>query len=165
MSTRNVPEVKVLPARKADNLTAICELSRRIWEPRHLTILWNSTACYRDSFTLTNFIIRLITERGRKVVRTRWEKIMASESTLLHSTVIPYEEVYALFWAYISLSVCCFFFLEKQMRTETLSKNCKEQKLGGQKIILKLFWVRVGGVYWIRMAHVRTNGKLLWDGI
>jgi hypothetical protein len=33
------------PARKADNLTAICE-------PRPLTTLWAFTACYRDSFTL-----------------------------------------------------------------------------------------------------------------
>jgi hypothetical protein len=31
-------------ARKTDNLTAICE-------PRRLTTLWASAACYRDSFT------------------------------------------------------------------------------------------------------------------
>jgi hypothetical protein len=38
------------PARKADNLTAICEPI--IWEMRghrRLTILWAFTACYRDS--------------------------------------------------------------------------------------------------------------------
>jgi hypothetical protein len=33
-------------------LTAICELIvYTIWEPRRLTTLWASTACYRNSFT------------------------------------------------------------------------------------------------------------------
>jgi hypothetical protein len=44
MSTRNLPGGKGRLARKADNLTAICE-------PRRLTTLWVSTAYYRDSFT------------------------------------------------------------------------------------------------------------------
>jgi hypothetical protein len=40
------------PARLAGNLTAICEpIVWKIREPRHLTTLWASTACYRDSFT------------------------------------------------------------------------------------------------------------------
>jgi hypothetical protein len=43
--------VKVLPARKADYLTAICETIVYMWELRHLTILWAFTACYKDSFT------------------------------------------------------------------------------------------------------------------
>jgi hypothetical protein len=39
--------------RKADNFTAICEpIIWKILEPWRLTILWDSTACYRDSFTL-----------------------------------------------------------------------------------------------------------------
>jgi hypothetical protein len=42
MSTWNLPGGKGRPARKADNLTAICE-------PRRLTTLLASTACYRDS--------------------------------------------------------------------------------------------------------------------
>jgi hypothetical protein len=38
------------PACKADNLTAICEpIVWKMWEPWRLTILWASTACYRDS--------------------------------------------------------------------------------------------------------------------
>jgi hypothetical protein len=38
--------------RKADNLTDICEpIIQKIWEPRRLTTLWASTACYRDSVT------------------------------------------------------------------------------------------------------------------
>jgi hypothetical protein len=52
MSTRNLPGGKGEPARKPDNLTAICEPTvYEIWEPRRLTILWASTACYTDSFT------------------------------------------------------------------------------------------------------------------
>jgi hypothetical protein len=40
------------PASKADNLTAICEPAvEKMLEPRSLTTLWASTACYRDSFT------------------------------------------------------------------------------------------------------------------
>jgi hypothetical protein len=51
MSTRNLPGGKGRPARKAD-LTAICEpIVYKMWEPRRLTTLWASTACYRDSFT------------------------------------------------------------------------------------------------------------------
>jgi hypothetical protein len=41
------------PARKADILTAICKsIVYKMWEPRPLTNLWASTACYRDSFTI-----------------------------------------------------------------------------------------------------------------
>jgi hypothetical protein len=37
-------------ARKADNLTAICEpIVKKMWEPRRLATIWASTACYRDS--------------------------------------------------------------------------------------------------------------------
>jgi hypothetical protein len=53
MSTRNLPGGKGRPAPEADNLTAICEpIVYKMWEPEHLTTLWASTACYRDSFTL-----------------------------------------------------------------------------------------------------------------
>jgi hypothetical protein len=52
MSIRNLPGVgKVAAARKADNLTAICHpIVKKMWEPRRLTTLWDSTTCYRDSF-------------------------------------------------------------------------------------------------------------------
>jgi hypothetical protein len=54
MSTRNLPRGKGRWARKADKLTAICELIvQKMWEPRRLTTLWVSTACYEDSFTFT----------------------------------------------------------------------------------------------------------------
>jgi hypothetical protein len=54
MSTRNIPGGKGRPARKADNLTAICvPIVYKMWEPRRLTNLWASTACLRDSFTFT----------------------------------------------------------------------------------------------------------------
>jgi hypothetical protein len=40
MSTRNLPGVKGRPARKADNLTAICEpIVNKMWEPLRLTTL------------------------------------------------------------------------------------------------------------------------------
>jgi hypothetical protein len=52
MSTRNLHGGRGRPERKADNLTAICEpIVWKMWKPRHLTTLWVSTACYRDSFT------------------------------------------------------------------------------------------------------------------
>jgi hypothetical protein len=52
MSTRNLPGGRGLPARGADNLTAIFEsIVYKIWEPRRLTTLWAFMACYRDSFT------------------------------------------------------------------------------------------------------------------
>jgi hypothetical protein len=48
-------------ARKADNLTAICEpIVYKMWEPQRLTILWASTARYRDRFTfftITYYIV------------------------------------------------------------------------------------------------------------
>jgi hypothetical protein len=52
MNTRNLPGSEGRPGRKADNFTAICEpIVKEMWEPRRLTTLWASTACYRDSFT------------------------------------------------------------------------------------------------------------------
>jgi hypothetical protein len=51
MSNINLPGDKEWPVRKADNLTAICEvIVYKMWELQHLTTLWASTACYRDSF-------------------------------------------------------------------------------------------------------------------
>jgi hypothetical protein len=52
MSTRYFPGGKGRPTRKADNLAAISELYKKMWEPRRLITLWASTACYRDSFTI-----------------------------------------------------------------------------------------------------------------
>jgi hypothetical protein len=50
MSTRNLPGGKGRPARKADNLTAICEQTvYEMWEPRRFTTLWASKDCYRNS--------------------------------------------------------------------------------------------------------------------
>jgi hypothetical protein len=53
MSTRNFPAGNGWPAPKADNLTAICEpIVQKMCEPRRLTTLRASMACYRDSFAL-----------------------------------------------------------------------------------------------------------------
>jgi hypothetical protein len=55
MSTRNLPEGKGRPERKADNLTAICEpIVWKMWEPRRHTTLWATAACYRDKFAFFN---------------------------------------------------------------------------------------------------------------
>jgi hypothetical protein len=49
ISIRNLPGGKAWPARKADNLTVICEsIFQKMLHP---TTLWTSTACCRDSFT------------------------------------------------------------------------------------------------------------------
>jgi hypothetical protein len=46
MSTRNILEGKERPARKTDNLTAICEsVAYKMLEPRRITTVWVSTAC------------------------------------------------------------------------------------------------------------------------
>jgi hypothetical protein len=52
MSTRNLPGSKGRPARKADNLPAICEpIIYILWGTQRLSTLWASMAWYRDSFT------------------------------------------------------------------------------------------------------------------
>jgi hypothetical protein len=61
MSTRILLGGRGRPARKTD-LTAICEPTvYKMWDPRRLTTLCASTACYRDSYTFklyTNCIHR-----------------------------------------------------------------------------------------------------------
>jgi hypothetical protein len=53
MSTRNLRGDKERPSHKAENLTAICELTvQKMWEPRRLTTLWAFTACYRTKLYL-----------------------------------------------------------------------------------------------------------------
>jgi hypothetical protein len=52
-------EGKGQPARKVDNFTVICEsIVWKMWEPRPLTALWATTACYRDSFILSALITK-----------------------------------------------------------------------------------------------------------
>jgi hypothetical protein len=56
--TRNLLGGKGRPARKADNLTIICEPTvYKMWEPRRLTALWAFMACYRDRFTFFHITI------------------------------------------------------------------------------------------------------------
>jgi hypothetical protein len=58
MSTRNLPKGKGRPVRKADNLTAISEpIVYKMWDPRRLTTLLASKACYRESFTFFLFYL------------------------------------------------------------------------------------------------------------
>jgi hypothetical protein len=52
ISTRSFPGAKARPARKADNFIAICEpIVWIMWDPRRLTLLWVSMACYRNRVT------------------------------------------------------------------------------------------------------------------
>jgi hypothetical protein len=56
MSTRILSEGKGWPARKPDNLTAICEpIVQKMWDPRLLRTLKASTACYKDSLSTYTF--------------------------------------------------------------------------------------------------------------
>jgi hypothetical protein len=58
----NIPGGEGRPARKADNLTAICDpIVYKMWEPQHLTALWVSTARYSDTFTFFIFLSSTIT--------------------------------------------------------------------------------------------------------
>jgi hypothetical protein len=69
MSTRNLSGGKGRVACKAENLTAVCELIvQNTWEPQHLTTLWASTACYRDSFTFTGAMFLPIRSVGNTCV-------------------------------------------------------------------------------------------------
>jgi hypothetical protein len=54
MSTRNLPGGKERPVRKAHSFAAIlwADCLDKMWEPRRLTALSASTACYRGSFTI-----------------------------------------------------------------------------------------------------------------
>jgi hypothetical protein len=57
MNTRNLTSGKARPARKAENLTAICE---PIVGTSTSQTLWASTACYRDTFTFFTYFIIII---------------------------------------------------------------------------------------------------------
>jgi hypothetical protein len=55
MSTRNLPGGKGRPAHEADtSQPSVSRLSRKMWEPRRLTALWDFMACNRDNFFLCN---------------------------------------------------------------------------------------------------------------
>jgi hypothetical protein len=60
---------KSRPARKADNLTAICEPTvKKMREPRPLTPLWAFMACYRDSFTFFTWGVEDLSTKLRKIL-------------------------------------------------------------------------------------------------
>jgi hypothetical protein len=82
MSTRNLPDSKGRPARKAENLIAICEPAvQKIWEPQRLVTLWASTACYRDSFTFKNpwLMVKLHDTSGLQSYITYMSKILTKQ--------------------------------------------------------------------------------------
>jgi hypothetical protein len=96
MSIRNLRGGKGRPARKADNLTAICEPTVcKMWEPRRPTTLWASTACYRDSFTFFTFILMLFDKTysqqwQRRVLSSRmWRRVVRSIPTCRRNVLPP----------------------------------------------------------------------------
>jgi hypothetical protein len=65
MSTKNLPLGKGQLARKAENLSTICEpIAKIMWDTQRLTTLWAFTACYRDNFT---FIPAYVWSEWRKL--------------------------------------------------------------------------------------------------
>jgi hypothetical protein len=60
MNTTNLSGVKGRPARKANDLTSICEpIVWKMWEPRRLTTVWAFTPYYRDSCTFKIMLVNL----------------------------------------------------------------------------------------------------------
>jgi hypothetical protein len=58
MNTKNLSGAKARPARKADNIIAICEpIVSKMWDPQCLVTLHASKTCYRDSFTSLFYLI------------------------------------------------------------------------------------------------------------
>jgi hypothetical protein len=85
VTTRRLLGGKGRQARKADNLTAICEpIFQKVWEPQRLTTLWTSTACYRDSlpffFTFTDSIVKYGTNFHMCIV-SQWDISLSSGNT------------------------------------------------------------------------------------
>jgi hypothetical protein len=105
MSTRNRPGGKWRPARKADNFTAICEPAvYKMWEPRRLTNLWASTACYRDSFT---FFLAHVT--GYALNKQPSDIFLTSSSNFFAPHIcIVYTHLYAISycWEGRTQSIC-----------------------------------------------------------
>jgi hypothetical protein len=56
MSTRNLLEIKDGWSIRLTSPPCVRLVSRKVWEPRRLTTLWASTACYKNRFNfyLTN---------------------------------------------------------------------------------------------------------------
>jgi hypothetical protein len=86
MSTRNLPGGKKRPARRADNLAAICEPNVwKMWEPQPLTTLRASTACTGITLPL------LIAFQLASHAVCYSSDLQDSDSPLLQLYVHPYE--------------------------------------------------------------------------
>jgi hypothetical protein len=74
------------PARKADNLTTVCEpVAWKMPEARRLTTLWFATDCYRDSFVLCLRAWRIFESRRKRTEGERGrvkEKFICTEESL-----------------------------------------------------------------------------------
>jgi hypothetical protein len=61
MNSRNLLEGKGWLVHKVDNFTTICEPAvKKMWQLQHLTPLWATIACYRDSFTFFLFFLPIL---------------------------------------------------------------------------------------------------------
>jgi hypothetical protein len=93
MSIRNLPGSRGCEARKADNLTAICELIvYKMWKPRYLTILWASMTYYKDSFI--SFLSSFLTDHGFFLRReiTRFSLPPPNHKNFTSFPVIPLDD-------------------------------------------------------------------------
>jgi hypothetical protein len=75
ISISNLLGGKVRPARNDDNLTAICQpTAYKMWDPRRLTTLSASMACYKDIFIYFYFYFALTRkDHKNRVHLLRWQ--------------------------------------------------------------------------------------------
>jgi hypothetical protein len=77
-STRNLPGGKGRPARKADNLTVLCEpIVWKVWESLNLRTLWAFKVCYRIQLYL--FFLYLISSLF-SVLSCTHKKLVSSQN-------------------------------------------------------------------------------------
>jgi hypothetical protein len=97
MSTRNLPEGKGRPARKADNLNAVCEpIGGKMWEPRRLTTLGVCITCHRDSFTFNFTYKQRPVSTSNTASTDSFHALMYSSFTVIHSLSSIQLELWAL---------------------------------------------------------------------
>jgi hypothetical protein len=93
MSTRNLPGGKKRPARRADNLTAICEPNVcKLWEPQPLATLRATTACTGIALPFTFTRVRQCCgiQSGYKLLTGRRTE-NALERHVSHSPLFDYQ--------------------------------------------------------------------------
>jgi hypothetical protein len=133
MRTRNLPGGKGRPARKANNLTAICEpIVYKTWEPRSLATLWASKACYTDSFTL--FIYLIWVELFIFII------VRTSDVITMWQLAVGYHLVPLLHLITARLPTCCLLLaLYNSHKPWRLQLQCLSKHLKSFSILLGVF--------------------------